>query len=113
MSSSQFSLGRQVLDICGLMDLGYQGHPFTRTNGRKGNNNIQCRLDRALASQNFLNRFSPTKVLHLPRFGLDRAVLRIGLEADLGSNDKRRKHLFRFEEAWSRDKKCESTVREV
>ncbi|XP_058758387.1 uncharacterized protein LOC131631620 [Vicia villosa] len=112
-SSAQLSMGRQTMDICGLSDLGFQGHPYTWTNGRQGDNNIQCRLDRAIASQSFLNRFSPHKVSHLPRFGSDHAVLKIELEVDLGSKGRRRVHLFRFEEAWSKDKKCEDSVREV
>lgn len=40
-------------------------------------------------------------------------MLRIDLEVNLGSRNKIKKHLFRFEEAWSRDKKCESSVRVV
>lgn len=93
-SSSQLSLGRQAINICGLTDLGFQGHPFTWTKGRKGEANIQCSLDKAFSSQSYLNRFSPTKVSHLPRFGSDHDVLRIDLEADLGEGNKRRKNFF-------------------
>ncbi|XP_058768237.1 uncharacterized protein LOC131641969 [Vicia villosa] len=100
------------MEDCGLTDLGFQGHPFTWSNGRKGKDNIQCRLDRAIASHSFLNRFSPIRVIHLPRYGSDHAALRIDLEADSGNLSRKRYHLFRFEEAWSRDSKCEETVKD-
>ncbi|XP_058746012.1 uncharacterized protein LOC131618873 [Vicia villosa] len=112
-SLSQLSLGRQTMELYGLSDLGFQVHPYTWSNGRKGNENIQCRLDRALASPNLQNRFSPIKVIHLPRFVSDHAVVRIDMEADLGANNRRRRHIFRFEEAWCRDMKCEAAVREM
>lgn len=101
------------MELCGLSDLGFQGHPYTWSNGRKGIDNIQFRLDRAQGSKNFLNRFSPTKVRHFPRFGSDHAVLRIDLEVDLGVNTRRRYHIFIFEEAWCRDKRCEDVVRRM
>lgn len=95
---TQLSHGRQVMELCGLSDLGFQGHLYTWSNGRKGNENIQCRLDRAIDSQNFLNRFSLTRVIHLPRSGSDHAVIRVDLEADMGVNARRRQHIFIFEE---------------
>lgn len=79
----------------------------------KGSDNIQCRLDRAMAMQYFLNRFYPTKVTHLSRFGSDHVVVRVELEVVLENNERRRKHLFRFEEAWTRDKNCERVVKEI
>lgn len=85
---SQLAIGRQTMDACGLMDMRFHGHPYTWKNGRKGDDNIQCHLDRAIATQHFLNRFSPTKVTHLSRFGSDHMTLRIELEADLGRNEK-------------------------
>lgn len=65
-SLSQLGWSRQTLDNCGLVDLGFEGYPFTWSNGRKEENNIQCRLDRAFATSTFINRFSQIKALHLP-----------------------------------------------
>lgn len=31
---NQFSWGRQSLDLCRLVDLGFEGYPFTWKNGR-------------------------------------------------------------------------------
>lgn len=80
-SYSQLFLGRQTLSDTNLVDLGYEGYPFTWSNGRKGEDNIQAKLDRALGNSSFLNRFSHIKVTHLPRFRSDHAVILIHLEA--------------------------------
>ncbi|XP_058725646.1 uncharacterized protein LOC131596933 [Vicia villosa] len=56
-TSSQFAWGRQTLETCNLLDLGFSGYKFTWTNGRRGTKNIQCRLDRALANNSFLELF--------------------------------------------------------
>lgn len=37
--------GRQIVEDRELLDVGFVGHPFTRTNGRDDAYNIQCRLD--------------------------------------------------------------------
>ncbi|MCI02340.1 hypothetical protein A2U01_0023372, partial [Trifolium medium] len=60
-SQSQLGIGRQTVVACGLNDMGFEGYPFTWTNGRQGSENVQCRLDRALGTEDFLNRFSPWK----------------------------------------------------
>lgn len=39
-TQSQLDVGRKTLLACGLLDLGYHGHPFTWTNRRKGEENI-------------------------------------------------------------------------
>lgn len=108
---SRFSFVRQVVSDCAFIDLGFEGHPFTWTNGRQGEENIQCRLDRAFGNEEFCNGFSPIKVLHLPRFGSDHAAVLIHLEAPQQSEKMRRKKLFRFEESWCSDGRCEDIIR--
>lgn len=78
------NIGGQTLSNVNLMDLGFEGHPFTWSNGREGSANIHARLDRALGNPGFQNRFSPIKITHLPRFRSDHAVILIHLEASLG-----------------------------
>lgn len=98
------------MELCGFIDLGFEGYPFTWSNGRKGEDNIQCCLDRALATNQFVNKFSPIKVLHLSCFGSDHAALRIDLEAEDTENRKKKIHVFQFEEIWTKDHKCEELV---
>lgn len=58
-SFGQLNLGRSTIAECDLQDLGFIGYPFTRSNGRQGEEQIQCRIDRALATEAFRNRFNP------------------------------------------------------
>ncbi|KAG6629896.1 hypothetical protein CIPAW_14G116800 [Carya illinoinensis] len=41
---------RDLLDECGLLDLGYIGNPFTWCNKREPQHSISERLDRGLAN---------------------------------------------------------------
>lgn len=100
--------GPQFLDVCGLKDLGFEGYPFTWSNGRQGNENI--RLDRVVDSTSFIHRFSPIKVLHVSRHGSDRATIRVDLEAILEEDKKKRKFIFRFEESWTKDPRYEKLM---
>jgi hypothetical protein len=90
--------------------LGFEGYQFTWSNGREGDENIQSRLDRALGNEGLINRFSPIKVCHLPRFGSDHAVVLINLEAPTQWNTRRRRRPFRFEESWTKESYCEEII---
>jgi hypothetical protein len=108
---SQMSIGRQCVADCGLLDPGFEGYPFTWSNGRQNGENIQCRLDRTFVTTDFQNRFSPINVVHLPRYGSDHAALLILLDNHEGSLKKKRQRLFRFEQVWTKDDRCEDEVR--
>lgn len=63
------------VDAAGLIDLGYNGCPFTWTNARDGAALIKERLDRALVNSPWLQVFPYTKVHHLPRTYSDHAPI--------------------------------------
>ncbi|XP_058784848.1 uncharacterized protein LOC131659713 [Vicia villosa] len=107
-SDTQMNWGRSTMSVCDLQKVCFEGYPFTWTNGRVGDQNIQCRLDRSLCSTSFIHNFPLTKVHHLERFGSDHAALRILIQKE-ADNDRRR-YLFRFEEAWSKEKSCGNFV---
>ena len=48
---------REALDLCGLTDLGFSGIPWTYDNKKSGARNVKVRLDRAVATQDWANRF--------------------------------------------------------
>ena len=63
-SENQMQRFRDAIDDYGFLDLGYQGPSFTWTNNRVGDMNWE-RLDRALATPEWLMLFPTTKVHHL------------------------------------------------
>lgn len=95
-SRSQIEWDKNIVPSCGLVDLGYDGYPFTWMNRRRGSDNTQRRLDRALASHSFINRYNPIKVHQLSRFLSDHASISISLEAEPDQNCGRRKRVYRF-----------------
>ena len=56
---------RSVVDFCGFSDLGYCGPDFTWCNMQEGENIIQLRLDRALATLEWIEKFDGMRVYHL------------------------------------------------
>lgn len=108
---TQFSWSRDALEQCGLQDMSFIGYPFTWSNGMKGRENIQCGLDRGLCSSTFKDAFPISLVYHLPRHGLDHAVLCIVVEKY--QEKERRTHLFRFEEVGTKDPRCENLVKQI
>ena len=54
---------RSVVDFCGFSDLGYCGPDFTWCNMQEGENRLQLRLDRALATPEWIEKFDGMKVL--------------------------------------------------
>ena len=53
------------MDFCGFSDLGYCGPDFTWCNMQEGENIIQLRLDRALATLEWIEKFDGMRVYHL------------------------------------------------
>lgn len=70
----------------------------SRGHGRSDGDNIQCRLGRGLANSTVIDRFSPLKVQHLPRFGSDHAAISIVLDATSCLEERKRKYVFKFED---------------
>ncbi|KAF8405522.1 hypothetical protein HHK36_010429 [Tetracentron sinense] len=64
----------------GLLDLGFQGNPFSWTNKRVGRDNVRERLDRALCSVAWRLRFDSAMVSHLPMVGSDHCPLLVHLQ---------------------------------
>ena len=56
---------RSVVDFCGFSYLGYYGPDFSWCNMQEGENIIQLRLDRALATPEWIEKFDGMRVYHL------------------------------------------------
>ncbi|KAL9664958.1 hypothetical protein QQ045_020367 [Rhodiola kirilowii] len=90
---------RQVLLDSGLMDLGYKGSKFTYTNKRQGRDEIQCKLDRAIGDDLWIDRYPNTIVQHLVSHHSDHCPLLLNLDGITRVQEKP----FRFESMWMRD----------
>ncbi|XP_069155638.1 uncharacterized protein [Solanum lycopersicum] len=64
-----------TMEHCGLVDLGYNGQPFTWCNHRKNDARIWKRLDRGLANDKWLDKMPHTIITHLSAVGSDHCPL--------------------------------------
>ncbi|KAL8527048.1 hypothetical protein ACS0TY_016057 [Phlomoides rotata] len=104
---------RQTISDLELQDLGFQGNNYTWSNGREGVDNIQVRLDRALANPLWQLWFPEAGVLHLLRFKSDHAPILLDCEAlSKGGvrNPGNREKVFRFEKMWMEHDACGEIV---
>ncbi|XP_050238375.1 uncharacterized protein LOC126687864 [Mercurialis annua] len=100
---------RRVLDDCGLIDLGWSGNNFTWDNGRVGVDNIKQRLDRFLATSEWIALFPDYSSQHLVRISLDHCPICLHLTGVERYEIKKR--VFRFEAMWLSHPDCEEIVK--
>ncbi|XP_026405969.1 uncharacterized protein LOC113301402 [Papaver somniferum] len=105
-SSSQLSELRDVMDNCGLIDLGFSGPKFTWNNKRAGAANIKEHLDRAVANSNWINKFNKVQVIHLSYFNSDHRDILIDLEP----KTRFKPRPFRFDAMWAEDPRFSDVV---
>ncbi|XP_020239804.1 uncharacterized protein LOC109818683 [Cajanus cajan] len=84
---------RELVEDCNLVDLGFQGAPFTWNRGQ-----LQERLDRGLANMDWCLLFSEATIVHLHPLKSDHCPLLLRMTYDRFSFSSRRP--FRFESAW-------------
>lgn len=104
-SERQMQMFRDVLDECGFVDLGFTGPKFTWSNNRVGDMTWE-RLDRAVATLEWLLRFPSTRVHHLDVRWSDHKPLWVSMDPMMCPSRK----LFRFEEVWTSDQGCEEVI---
>ncbi|CAN6698982.1 unnamed protein product [Malus baccata var. baccata] len=88
-----------------LMDLGYEGYPFTWRNKREAMP-IQQRLDRGLATLGWYEMYPNTKIKHVILEGSDHALL--VLSTDNVPKGKGRQ--FSYDGRWSKSEDCRNLV---
>lgn len=97
-----------MIDECGFMDLGYMSTNFTWSKHFEDGHSIWKRLDKALATSNWLLGFLGTRVTHLLCHTLDHTPFLINL---FGLEIPPRKRIFRFEEMWLSDSLYGETIK--
>ncbi|KAK6803201.1 hypothetical protein RDI58_000985 [Solanum bulbocastanum] len=64
-----------VIEACGLMDLGYSGQHFTWCNQRSKEHRVWKRLDRDMVNDQWLEDIPQSTINHLPSVGSDHCPL--------------------------------------
>ena len=82
----------------GLVDLEYNGNPFTWCNKRNGRNRIKERLDRGLSNHDWILLFLEASVKHLPVAASEHNPILIATNSIEAAPKP-----FKFESFWTRD----------
>ncbi|XP_073363317.1 uncharacterized protein [Aegilops tauschii subsp. strangulata] len=107
-SEPQMQAFRDVLETCNLVDLGFQGLPFTYDNKQRRNRNVKVRLDRAVADNNWRNLFSAAKVVHQVSPCSDHLPILLKCVAD--EEKVYRPSVRRYEIFWERDASLQERI---
>ncbi|XP_073357721.1 uncharacterized protein [Aegilops tauschii subsp. strangulata] len=95
-SQSQIQGFRDVVDIFGMVDLGFQGQPWTFEKRVSGGTYTRVRLDRALGSSEWCAQFPLALVEHLTSATSDHSPLLVKLAA----SGHRLEKSFKYEVMW-------------
>ena len=98
----------EVVNACGFKDLGYSGPDFTLCNMQEGKNHVYLRLDQVLATNDQINYFNGSRVLHLVDSTSDHCALLI---FDFIAVQPSQKHRFHFEEMWTKKEECKEIIK--
>ena len=98
---------REIVNYCGLHDLSYCGPDYTWSNMQEGENGICLRLDRALATPEWLAKFKRMKVYHLVDSTLDHCAL---LVTDSRAKHRPKVKRFHFEAHWVKREDCKNII---
>jgi len=90
---------REMVDVCGLYDLGYEGRSWTFEKRVAGGSYCQVRLDRALATPEWNSRFPDAVVHHLTAAASDHSPILMKWRPDR-RRKARGKKMFRYEIMW-------------
>ncbi|XP_021751245.1 uncharacterized protein LOC110716900 [Chenopodium quinoa] len=102
---------KDTIDDCFLRDLGYSGSPFTWQWGKSITTAVRERLDRLLGDTGWCELFPKAGVRHLARITSDHSP--IILDTMPQRNEKKKKHMFRFEAMWLANDECKLVVRDA
>jgi hypothetical protein len=105
---------RDAVDVCGLQDLGYEGNMWMYKKKVDGGSYCQVRLDRALATPEWCDRFPNVVFCHLTAAASDHCP--ILLTWDDPFRELRRQEggkVFRYELMWERHAEFELALKDI
>jgi endonuclease/exonuclease/phosphatase family metal-dependent hydrolase len=89
---------REMVDVCRLHDLGYEGRSWTFEKKVSGGSYCRVRLDRVLASTDWSSRFPAAQLTHLSAVVSDHILIQ--LQWNRRTAQRRRKGRFKYEVMW-------------
>ncbi|KAL0001687.1 hypothetical protein SO802_015468 [Lithocarpus litseifolius] len=109
--ASQMERFKEVIDVCGLKDLGFIDPRFTWLYQKFDGSQIRERLDRALATCDWMGKFPAAKHYHLSSLVSNHCPLALHFVR----RQKRRIYHrpFKFESMWLKSEKCEEVVQKA
>ena len=107
-SHMQMQNFREVINACGFIDMGYKGIPFTWKKLYRDGHSIWERLDRSMATSDWLTQFGGSLVHHLTCSTSNYSPLLILLEVLVTTIPNKS---FQLEEMWLSKKGCLDTVK--
>jgi hypothetical protein len=97
-SRAQIAGFREMVDVCGFTDLGYEGRSWTFEKKVAGGTYCRTRLDRGLANADWCCRFPEASVKHLTAAASDHGP--ILLQWRSVQRPRKQKRQFRYEQMW-------------
>ncbi|KAH1065446.1 hypothetical protein J1N35_030433 [Gossypium stocksii] len=110
-SERQMHAFRSILEDCSLHDLGFVGRWFTWERGKFSDTNIRERLDRGVATLDWINFFPSYQVQHLNHSFSDHCPVLLNTMKYGGCDGGNKDQIFRFEAQWCLDGSFEELVR--
>lgn len=101
---------RKALEDCNLMDLGFCGNWFTWERGNLPETNIQERLDRGVANDDWVSLFPEYQIRHLPHSFSDYCPLLLITKREIKKVVQRK---YKFEAWWVLEESFMATVRNI
>ncbi|XP_021749725.1 uncharacterized protein LOC110715453 [Chenopodium quinoa] len=103
---------REVLDECGLRDLGYERSWVTWERGTPAGEVVREILDRFVGCTRWCAWFSEANVTHLTKFKFDHVAILLDTDSKERKKKKNMKKRFRFETCWLLAEGIEDVIRD-
>ena len=110
-SQKQMDDFREVIHHCRFKDLRFVGPEFTWCNMQEGESRMYLRLDRALATPDWVDHYKDLKVHHLVKSTSDHYTLLITNAIVVQKYPNRCR--FQFEAMWTKREECKDIIQEV
>lgn len=100
---------REAINCCKFKDLGICGPEYTWCNIQEGVYRMYLRLDRALATQEWINHYKDVRMHHQVESTSDHFTLLISDSFALEKLEK----IFQFKAMWTRKDECRDIIKDA